>query len=74
MARTTGRPEQDKDVPRQERWRQMGSPLNAPSSAVIVANERVTRARQSSARLTLLENAALLVDGGGVSDRLRSRV
>jgi hypothetical protein len=52
----------------------MGSPLNAPSSAVIVANERVTRARQSSARLTLLENAALLVDGGGVSDRLRSRV
>jgi peptide chain release factor subunit 1 len=47
-----------------------GSPT-AP--AVIVADELVTRARQSSAHITFIENAALLADVGGVGARLRYR-
>jgi peptide chain release factor subunit 1 len=47
-----------------------GSPT---SPAVIVADELVTRARQSSAHITFIENAALLADVGGVGARLRYR-
>ena len=44
------------------------------SPAGIVADELVTRARQSSAHITFIENAALLADVGGVGARLRYRV
>jgi peptide chain release factor subunit 1 len=45
-----------------------------PSPEVIVADELVTRARQSSAQVTFIENAALLADVGGVGARLRYRL
>lgn len=45
-----------------------------PPPTVIVADELVTRARQSSAHITFLENAALLTEVGGVGARLRYRL
>jgi peptide subunit release factor 1 (eRF1) len=47
---------------------------NENSPVVIVADELVTRARQSSAQVTFIENAALLADVGGVGARLRYRL
>ena len=47
---------------------------NPPSPAVLVADELVTRARQSSAHITFIENAALLAEVGGVGARLRYRL
>jgi peptide subunit release factor 1 (eRF1) len=44
------------------------------SPAVIVADELVTRARQISAQVTFIENAALLAEVGGVGARLRYRL
>jgi peptide chain release factor subunit 1 len=44
------------------------------SPEVIVADELVTRARQSSAQVTFIENATLLADVGGVGARLRYRL
>jgi peptide subunit release factor 1 (eRF1) len=44
------------------------------SPVVIVADELVTRARQSSAQVTFIENATLLADVGGVGARLRYRL
>ena len=47
---------------------------NPPSPAVLVADELVTRARQSNAHITFIENAALLAEVGGVGARLRYRL
>lgn len=45
-----------------------------PSPEVIVADELVTRARQSSAQVTFIENATLLDEVGGVGALLRYRL
>lgn len=44
------------------------------SLLVIMADELVTQARQSSAHVTFIENPALLADVGGVGARLRYRL
>ena len=47
---------------------------NVDADAVIVANELVTRAHQTSARVTFIEDASLLEEFGGVGALLRFRI
>jgi peptide chain release factor subunit 1 len=65
--------EEDGDALLQARAPEGESNASTTSPAVIVADELVTRARQSSAHITFIENAALLAGGGGVGARLRYR-
>jgi peptide chain release factor subunit 1 len=65
--------EEDGDALLQARAPEGESNGSPTSPAVIVADELVTRARQSSAHITFIENAALLADVGGVGARLRYR-
>ena len=44
------------------------------SPAEVIANELVTHARQTSARVTFIEDPALLAEFGGVAARLRYRL
>jgi peptide subunit release factor 1 (eRF1) len=65
--------EEDGDALLQARAPEGEANASTTSPAVIVADELVTRARQSSAHITFIENAALLADVGGVGARLRYR-
>ena len=51
-----------------------GEAADAPSGAVQLADELVTRATQTGAKITFVEDAALLADYGGVAALLRFRI
>src|SRR5947209_20148647 len=51
-----------------------GAVANIEPDSVIVADDLVTRARQTGARITFIEDAALLEDMGGVGALLRYRI
>ena len=51
-----------------------GAVANIEPDSVIVADDLVTRARQTDARITFVEDAALLEDVGGVGALLRYRI
>jgi peptide subunit release factor 1 (eRF1) len=53
---------------------QDGALANIEPDSVIVADELVTRARQTSARITFVEDASLLEEVGGVGALLRYRI
>jgi stalled ribosome rescue protein Dom34 len=47
---------------------------DSPEAAETLANELVTRAQQTSARIRFIENPALLAEVGGVGALLRFRI
>jgi peptide chain release factor subunit 1 len=51
-----------------------GEAADAPTDAIRFADELVTKAAQTSAKITFIEDAALLVDYGGVAALLRFRI
>ncbi|HVF67544.1 MAG TPA: hypothetical protein VM914_07770, partial [Pyrinomonadaceae bacterium] len=51
-----------------------GAAANIDADSLIVADDLVTRARQTSARITFIEDATLLEDVGGVGAILRYRI
>lgn len=51
-----------------------GEAAEAPSGAVQLADELVTRATQTGAKITFVEDAALLAEYGGVAALLRFRI
>jgi peptide subunit release factor 1 (eRF1) len=51
-----------------------GEPADADAEMVRLADELVTRATQTSAKITFVENAALLADYGGVAAILRFKI
>jgi peptide subunit release factor 1 (eRF1) len=51
-----------------------GEPANADAGMVRLADELVTRAAQTSAKITFIENAALLAGYGGVAAILRFKI
>ena len=51
-----------------------GEAAEAPSDAVQLADELVTRATQTGAKITFVEDAALLAEYGGVAALLRFRI
>jgi peptide chain release factor subunit 1 len=53
---------------------QAGEPAEAPPEAVRLADELVTKAAQTNARITFIENRDLLADYGGVAALLRFRI
>jgi peptide subunit release factor 1 (eRF1) len=53
---------------------QDGAVANIEPDSLIVADDLVTRARQTSARITFIEDATLLEDVGGVGALLRYRI
>jgi peptide subunit release factor 1 (eRF1) len=53
---------------------QDGAVANIEPDSLIVADDLVTRARQTSARITFIEDATLLEDVGGVGAILRYRI
>jgi peptide subunit release factor 1 (eRF1) len=53
---------------------QDGAVANIEPDSVIVADDLVTRARQTSARITFIEDTTLLEDVGGVGALLRYRI
>jgi peptide subunit release factor 1 (eRF1) len=53
---------------------QDGAVANIEPDSVIVADDLVTRARQTSARITFIEDSTLLEDVGGVGALLRYRI
>ena len=53
---------------------QDGAAANIEPDSLIVADDLVTRARQTSARITFIEDATLLEDVGGVGALLRYRI
>jgi peptide subunit release factor 1 (eRF1) len=53
---------------------QDGAVANIDPDSLIVADDLVTRARQTSARITFIEDATLLEDVGGVGALLRYRI
>ncbi|MFL6282723.1 MAG: Vms1/Ankzf1 family peptidyl-tRNA hydrolase [Pyrinomonadaceae bacterium] len=53
---------------------QDGAVANIEPDSVIVADDLITRARQTSARITFIEDSTLLEDVGGVGALLRYRI
>jgi peptide subunit release factor 1 (eRF1) len=53
---------------------QDGAVANIEPDSLIVADDLVTRARQTSARITFIEDSTLLEDVGGVGALLRYRI
>jgi peptide subunit release factor 1 (eRF1) len=51
-----------------------GEPADADAGMVRLADELVTRATQTSAKITFVEDAALLADHGGVAATLRFKI
>ncbi len=51
-----------------------GEPASAPAETVRLADELVTKARQTAARITFIEDPELLSDFGGVAALLRFRI
>jgi hypothetical protein len=51
-----------------------GEPAAAPAGAVRLADELITRATQTSAAITFIEDEGLLAPYGGVAGLLRFRI
>jgi peptide subunit release factor 1 (eRF1) len=51
-----------------------GEPADAAPEVVRLADELITKAKQTSARITFIEDPELLADYGGVAALLRFRI